>query len=70
MTRKDFCKMCTEYSANEKCESIDSCEFQAKLQKIFEGIEKLREENKELRKKVEKMEAEKSWRDFPDMMGK
>ena len=70
MTRKDFCKMCTEYSATEKCEYMKSCEFQEKLQKIFEGIEKLREENKELRKKVEELEVEKSWHDSPDMMGK
>lgn len=70
MTSTDLCKMCTEYSANEKCEYMESCELQAKLQKIFEGIEKLLAENKELRKKIEKMEADKSWRDFPDMMGK
>lgn len=70
MIRKEFCKMCTEYSADEKCEYMESCELQAKLQKIFEENKKLRAENKELRKKIEKMETDKSWADFPDMMGK
>ena len=70
MIRKEFCKMCTEYSADEKCEYRESCELQEKLQKIFEENKKLREENKKLRKKIEKMETDKSWADFPDMMGK
>ena len=70
MIRKEFCKMCTEYSADEKCEYMESCELQKKLQKVFEENKKLRAENKELRKKIEKMETDKSWADFPDMMGK
>ena len=70
MIRKEFCKMCTEYSADEKCEYMESCKLQEKLQKVFEENKKLRAENKELRKKVKKMETDKSWADFPDMMGK
>ena len=70
MTSVELCKMCTEYSANEKCEYMESCELQAKLQKVFEEIKKLRAENKKLRKNIEKMEIDKSWRDSPDMMGK
>lgn len=72
--RTEFCKMCTEYSADEKCEYMESCELQEKLQekfqKIFEENKRLRAENKKLRKKIEKMETDKSWADFPDMMGK
>lgn len=49
---------------------MESCELQAKLQKVFEEIKKLRAENKKLRKNIEKMEIDKSWRDSPDMMGK
>ena len=30
----------------------------------------LKAKNKELKAKVEELEVEKSWRDFPDMMGK
>ena len=63
MTSKKLCEMCTEYSADEKCEYKNTCE----LQKILTENKKLREDNKELRAKLE---VEKSWRDSPDMMGK
>lgn len=66
MTSKKLCEMCTEYSADEKCEYKNTCE----LQKILTENKKLREDNKELRAKVEELEVEKSWRDSPDMMGK
>ena len=59
MTSAELCKMCTEYSIHSKCEYRKSC----KLQKILT-------ENKDLKAKVEELEVEKSWHDFPDMMGK
>ena len=62
----DICKMCTEYSADTRCEQKKDCE----LQKILKENNKLRAEKRTLRKKNEELETEKSWRDFPDMMGK
>ena len=66
MTSTDLCKMCTEYSIHSKCEYRTTC----KLQKILAENKDLKAKNKELRAKVEKLEDEKSWRDYPDMMGK
>ena len=66
MTSTDLCKMCTEYSIHSKCEYRNTCE----LQKILTENKDLKAKNKELRAKVEELEDEKSWRDFPDMMGK
>lgn len=66
MKSKDLCKMCTEYSDDTRCENEKDCE----LQKILKENNKLRAENRTLRKKNEELETEKSWRDFPDMMGK
>lgn len=66
MTSAELCKMCTEYSIHSKCEYRKSC----KLQKILKENTKLRADNKELREKVEKLETDKQWLDFPDMMGK
>lgn len=66
MKSKDLCKICTEYSADARCEHKKDCE----LQKILKENNKLRAENHTLRKKNDELETEKSWRDFPDMMGK
>ena len=55
-----------EYSTTEKCEYKNTCE----LQKILTENKGLKAENKELKAKVEELEDEKSWRDYPDMMGK
>ena len=66
MTSTDLCKMCTEYSIHSKCECRKTC----KLQKILKENKDLKAKNKELKAKVEELEDEKSWRDFPDMMGK
>lgn len=66
MTSTELCKMCTEYSIHSKCEYRKSC----KVQEILEKNKKLRAENKELREKVKKLETDKQWTDFPDMMGK
>ena len=66
VTSTELCKMCTEYSIHSKCEYRKSC----KLQEILEKNKKLRAENKELREKVKKLETDKQWTDFPDMMGK
>lgn len=66
MTSTELCKMCTEYSTAEKCEYKNTCE----LQKILTENKGLKAENKQLKAKVEELEVEKSWRDFPDMMGK
>ena len=66
MKSKDLCKICTEYSDDTRCEHKKDCE----LQKILKENNKLRAENRTLRKKNEELETEKSWRDFPDMMGK
>ena len=66
MTSKKLCEMCMEYSTTEKCEYKNTCE----LQKILTENKDLKAKNKELRAKVEGSEVEKSWHDFPDMMGK
>lgn len=66
MKSKDLCKICTEYSADARCEHKKDCE----LQKILKENNKLRAENRTLRKKNDELKTEKSWRDFPDMMGK
>ena len=66
MTSKKLCEMCTEYSADEKCEYKNTCE----LQKILTENKDLKEENKQLKAKVEKLEVEKSWWNSPDMMGR
>ena len=66
VTSTDLCKMCTEYSIYSKCEYRKTC----KLQKILTENKGLKAENKELKAKVEELEDEKSWRDYPDMMGK
>ena len=66
VTSTELCKMCTEYSTTEKCEYKNTCE----LQKILTENKGLKAENKQLKAKVEELEVEKSWSDFPDMMGK
>ena len=66
MTSKKLCEMCTEYSADEKCEYKNTCE----LQKILTESKDLKAENKQLKAKVEKLEVEKSWWNSPDMMGR
>ena len=58
--------MCMEYSTTEKCEYKNNCE----LQNMIAENKGLKSENKQLKAKVEELEVEKSWRDFPDMMGK
>ena len=66
MTRTELCEMCTEYSTNQKCENRETC----KLQKILTENKELRLENKKLREKVEKLESDKRWDIFPEMMGR
>ena len=66
VTSTELCEMCTEYSATEKCEYKNTCE----LQKILSENKDLKAENKQLKEKIEELENERSWRDFPDMMGK
>lgn len=55
MTSIELCRMCTEYSADTRCEHKKDC----KLQKILT-------ENKELRTKA----FRNSWEKSPDMMGR
>lgn len=66
MTSKKLCEMCTEYSADEKCEYKNTCE----LRKILTENKDLKAENKQLKAKVEELEIEKSWWNSPDMMGR
>lgn len=66
MTRKELCKMCTEYSAEIKCENKDKC----KLQAILTENARLKAENKELKRRIREIEIRESWEKFPDMMGK
>ena len=66
VTSTELCKMCTEYSIHSKCVYRKTC----KLQKILKENKDLKAKNRELKAKVEELEVEKSWRDFPDMMGK
>ena len=66
MTRKELCKMCTEYSSDTKCENKESC----KLQAILTENAQLKKENKRLRKENEERRIRESWEKFQDMMGK
>lgn len=66
MTKKELCEMCTEYSADIKCENRKTC----KLQGILTENAQLKAENKELKKDNERMRIRESWEQFPDMMGK
>ena len=66
MTRKELCEMCTEYSADTKCENKDTC----KLQTILTENSRLKAEIKEYRRKNNELEARRRWDMFPDMMGK
>lgn len=62
MTSIELCRMCTEYSADTRCEYKKDC----KLQKILTENKVLRAENKELRTKA----FRNSWEKSPDMMGR
>lgn len=66
MTRKELCEMCTEYSADTKCENKETC----KLQAILTENAQLKAENKRLKKDNDDMRIRESWEKFPDMMGK
>lgn len=66
MTRKELCEMCTEYSADHKCENKETC----KLQAILTENAQLKAENKKLKKDNNEMRIRESWEKFPDMMGK
>lgn len=66
MTSIELCRMCTEYSADTRCEHKKDCE----LQKILTENKDLKAENKQLKAKVEELEIEKSWWNSPDMMGR
>ena len=62
VTSIELCRMCTEYSADTRCEHKKDC----KLQKILTENKALRAENKELRTKA----FRNSWEKSPDMMGR
>lgn len=66
MTRKELCKMCTEYASDVKCENKKTC----KLQAILTENARLKAENTELRKANNEMRIRASWEKYPDMMGK
>lgn len=66
MTRKELCQMCTEYSADTKCENKDTC----KLQAILTENAQLKAENRQLRMENEERRIRENWDKFPDMMGK
>lgn len=66
MTRKELCEMCTEYSADTKCENKETC----KLQAILTENAQLKAENKRLKKDNNEMQTRERWEKFPDMMGK
>lgn len=51
MTQKELCEMCTEYSADTKCENKDAC----KLLNILKENKALKKENEELRHKMSYM---------------
>ena len=65
MTKKQLCKMCTEYSADTKCEIKDSCE----LQKILAENTKLRRELRQVKSELKELEYIRSWEINPDRMG-
>jgi predicted RNase H-like nuclease (RuvC/YqgF family) len=66
MTKKQLCRMCTEYSADVKCEKKKECE----LQNILSENKKLKEEVRMLKKENENLQSKISWATHPDMMGK
>lgn len=66
MTRKELCEMCTEYSADTKCDNKEKC----KLQAILTENAKLKAENRKLQKENKERRIRESWEKFPDMMGK
>ena len=66
MTQKELCEMCTEYSADVKCENEGTCRLQA----ILKENAQLKAENARLRKENSDMRIRESWEKFPDMMGK
>lgn len=66
MTRKELCEMCTEYSADTKCDNIKNC----KLQAILTENVSLKAENRELKRKLQDSESARRWEMYPDMMGK
>lgn len=66
MTRKELCEMCTEYSADTKCETKDTC----KLQAILTENATLKAEVANLRRKNNDLESYRKWEMSPEMMGK
>lgn len=62
MTSTELCRMCTEYSADTRCDHKKEC----KLHKILMKNKELRKENKELRAKA----IRSSWDESPDRMGR
>lgn len=66
MKKKELCSICTEYSVEEKCENMSSCE----LQKILLENKELKKQNAYLRRQLSDMRVMESWEKFPDMMGK
>lgn len=66
MTHKELCEMCTEYSADTKCENKSTCRLQA----ILTENTRLKEENRRLQNENKNYRIEKSWNMYPDMMGK
>lgn len=66
MKSKELCEMCAEYSAETKCEYKKEC----KMQSILTENERLKHENRKLKKRIEEYEIARRWSIYPDTMGK
>ena len=66
MTDKRLCEMCTEYSADNKCDHKDKCE----LLGILKEDRRLKEKLREIKKERDKLSMEKSWKNNPERMGR
>lgn len=62
MTKKELCRMCTEYNSDIRCDNEQDC----KLLNLLKENKHLKEEVKSLKKENERS----SWERFPDEMGK
>lgn len=65
MTEHELCNMCTEYSADVKCENRDAC----KLLNIIKENQALKKENKDLKRANEELRLNMSYMINPNTIG-
>lgn len=57
MTQKEICRMCSEYDSEHRCDSNGKC----KPIELFKENQKLKEENKSLKKQIQELRIVRSW---------